>query len=142
MHGGRLWFAGLGCRRGCPSEELATLLQRSCTEAGINPQFLCGAATLDRRAHEPGLVELARRLGLSLQAWPPASLAVFDDRLSHRSARIQALYGVGGIAEAAALAAATHGHAEVGATTALIVPRRASAAATVAIAVRETTIVR
>ncbi|WP_423824030.1 cobalamin biosynthesis protein [Salinisphaera sp. SPP-AMP-43] len=139
MHSSRLWFAGLGCRRGCSSAELIILLRASCHEAGIEPSGLCGLATLDRRAREPALVELAQGLGLSLQAWSAGSLAVFDDRLSHRSARVQALYGIGGIAETTALAAAADHRIQAGQPTYLVVPRRASAAATVAIAVREAT---
>ncbi|MGN8200259.1 cobalamin biosynthesis protein [Salinisphaera sp. RV14] len=136
MHGNRLWFAGLGLRRDCRAGELAALLAASCGEAGIEMRALHALACLDLRVSEPGLQDLAETLGLVLHALPARRLAAFNDRLSQHSPRIQARYGVGGIAEAAALASAAAGH--TGATPRLAVTRRQSAAATVAIAVRET----
>lgn len=136
MRGSPHWFAGLGLRHNCPADELAALLDVACAEAGIDASALNALASLDRRTSAPGLCDLARTFGLALQGWPAEVLTRFDDRLSYHSPRVRTRYGVGGIAEAAALASAANGNPDT--TTRLAVPRRQSASATVAIAVRET----
>lgn len=100
------WLAGIGCRRGCPHDELRALLARALEQAGIGPADLVALATIEHKRGEPGLQALAAALGLPLQGWPAERLRQFDDRLTTRSQRTFERFGCHGIAEPAALAAA------------------------------------
>ncbi len=117
---------GLGARAGLSAEEAAEFIRATAAAAGV---ALVEAAlfTLDKFAGEPGLREAAQALGLGLTFLPPAALRPYRDAVLTRSARVEALYGVGSIAEAAALAGAGPG-------ARLLAPRAATARLTCAIA--------
>lgn len=90
--------AGLGFRRGASAESLRAALAL----VGV-PQAL---ATAEDKVHEPGLLRLAKDLGLQVHGVPRAALAAQG---IEGSARVMAEYGTGSVAEAAALAAAGPG---------------------------------
>jgi len=114
---------GIGCRRGCPGEEILGLVAAALDRAGLAAAD--ALATAASKASEPGIVSAAASLALPLL---PQSQAAMERAGSHtHSARVAALTGVGSLAEAAALAAA-------GADARLLLPRIASAQATCAIA--------
>lgn len=83
--------------------------------------------TIDSRQNESGLDEAARRLNTRIVFLPLAALVARKDDVLTRSPRIEALMGVGSVAEAAALVGAGPGSLLLG-------PRIASARATCAIA--------
>lgn len=124
-------YAGLGCRRGCLARELAALLQQTLFAHHLPASALAGLASIDLKADEPGLHELARQLGLPLVFFSAAQLAPFESRLSHRSPTAFALSGCHGVAESAALALAEQ---RGGANAALRLPRTVQGAATLALA--------
>lgn len=125
--------AGFGCQGGCPVEALDTLLQRTLNDNGLSRDQLTGIASLDRKADEPGLLQLAGQLGVPLHTFSTAELAAFEASLSHRSALSFAHTGCHGVAESAALALA----AAAGETPRLLIPRQQSHLATLAIACSE-----
>ncbi|WP_069082004.1 cobalamin biosynthesis protein [Pseudomonas sp. TCU-HL1] len=123
--------AGLGCRRGCPADELQGLLMQCLAEAGASLEELVALASSEAKVAEPGLMALAERLGLSLHGLPVDILAAFETRLSQPSEQVREAVGSAGVAEAAALAQA---EALSGARATLIIDKRRSASATCALA--------
>lgn len=114
---------GVGCSLGCSADEIVDLID-SALPAGT----VVALATVDRRAHEPGVVAVAERRGWPLVTFAPDALAAVDvptpsDVVAHH-------VGTPSVAEAAALLGAGRGR--------LVVPKRRSAHATCAVAVKET----
>ncbi|WP_066923641.1 cobalamin biosynthesis protein [Methylobacterium hispanicum] len=122
-----LVIAGVGFRAGTGAAEIAGLIRRALSEAGLEPGALAGIATAADRAGMPALREAATAFGLVPHGVEADALVAADARVFTRSERLQALRGVGSLAEAAALAAA-------GPEAALALPRIASPGATCALA--------
>ena len=108
--------AGIGFRAAATMADLHQAL----TLAGPPPDALASVA---EKATAPVLRDLAQRLDLPLIALPPEALAAEQTPTS--SPRVQARFGTGSLAEAAALAGARHG--QPGATARLLAPRTQSA---------------
>ncbi|CAM3817308.1 cobalamin biosynthesis protein CbiG [compost metagenome] len=123
-------YLGLGCRRGCPADALSDLLTRTLLAHDLPPGAVMGLASIDLKHDEPGLHELARCLGVPLLFFSAAQLAVFEQRLSHRSAVAYRHSGCYGVAESAALALAE----QLGSPARLLVPRTLQADASLALA--------
>lgn len=115
--------AGMGASTGAPAAEVAALLDAALADAGLARESVAEVATLDRKAAEPGIVAL----GLPVRAFPAAALA--QVRVPTPSEVVRAAVGTPSVCEAAALLAA-------GPEADLVVAKRASAAATVAVARR------
>ena len=140
--------AGMGCRKGVPAAELEGLLSSTLDENGLALPCLSVIATADLKREEPGILELAARLGVPVRCFTTEELNdVFErreeDSRQHAfqiagksmpgfaptpSPAPQRLVGVAGVAEPAALLAS-------GANR-LLVARQKSAGATVAVARR------
>ncbi|AYG44939.1 cobalamin biosynthesis protein CobE [Pseudomonas sp. Leaf58] len=101
------FYAGLGCRRGCPVTTLATLLCQALSHQGLALADLHGIASISLKADEPALQQLAERLGVPLVLYDIAVLQPYEPQLSHRSAAAHAHTGCWGVAESAALALAS-----------------------------------
>jgi len=101
-------FVGLGCRRGCPADTLARLLEQTLKAHDLPLSAVAGLASIDLKHDEPGLQQLARRLKVPLLFFSAAQLATFEHRLSHRSTIAYQHSGCYGVAESAALALAEH----------------------------------
>jgi cobalt-precorrin 5A hydrolase len=119
--------AGIGFRRGTGTEEILALVRRALGDAAPAGAALAGLATAGDRAGDPAFTEAARALGVPGRGLGPDALAAADARCLTRSPRVEALRGVGSLAEAAALALAGPGGRLLG-------PRIASAGATCALA--------
>jgi cobalt-precorrin 5A hydrolase len=115
---------GIGCRKGCPAGAIEALVRRAL--AGVSDAPL-GLFTLVDKYGEPGLAKAADLLELSLTYLPREALRTREGDVQTRSERVESLFGVASIAEAAALAGAGPG-------SVLIVPRLAEGGATCAIA--------
>jgi len=123
--------AGFGCRGGCPADALAALLDQTLHANGLKRSQLVGIASLDRKADEPGLVELAAQLRVPFYTFSATELLVHDSQLSHRSDTSFAHTGCFGVAESSALALAE----ELGESPPrLLVNRQVAAQATLALA--------
>jgi len=125
------YVAGLGCRRGCETAELAELLDHVLDESGAPRAALIGLASLQRKCAEPALRELARQRALPLAGFDEATLASYTNRLETPSVRVRQATGCAGIAEAAALALADRWGDAPGE---LRVGKRVSARASIALA--------
>lgn len=120
--------AGIGASRGVPADEVRDLLHRELTSAGLSPASLRCLASVDVKADEAGIVATADALGVPLVTHPAVTLAAVD--VPHPSEVVRAAVGTPSVAEAAALLGVDgrSGDAE------LLVPKTASAMATVAVA--------
>lgn len=118
--------AGVGFRHGVVADEIVALVARALGEVALSLDRLSALATVEARSAEPGFREAARRLAVPARSMTADALAATPAGRT-ASNRVQALYGVGSVAEAAALACAGQG-AE------LLAPRITSARATCAIA--------
>lgn len=87
--------AGLGFRRGASAESLRAALALVGKVDAL--------ATAEDKVNEPGLVRLAKELGLKVHGVSRAGLVAQG---VEGSARVMAEYGTGSVAEAAALAVA------------------------------------
>ncbi|WDY60602.1 cobalamin biosynthesis protein [Pseudomonas sp. PSKL.D1] len=123
-------YAGFGCRRGCPAKTLDTLLRQALKHHGLSQTALQGIASIDLKADEPGLLELARHFALPLVTFSAAQLLAFEPQLSHRSAVAYANSGCWGVAESSALALARQQHP----ASHLLVTRQTLGPATLALA--------
>jgi cobalt-precorrin 5A hydrolase len=115
---------GVGCRKGCSAGTIEALVRQAL--AGMSDAPL-GLFTLVDKRGEPGLAKAAARLELSLIYLTREALRDREGDVRTRSARVESLFGVPSVAEAAALAGAGPG-------SVLILPRIAEGGATCAIA--------
>ncbi|WFE53960.1 precorrin-3B C(17)-methyltransferase [Micromonospora sp. WMMD1155] len=120
--------AGVGASRGVPAAEVAELLHRVLTDAGLDPASLRCLASADVKADEAGIRSTADALGVPLVTWPATRLAAID--VPHPSEVVRAAVGTPSVAEAAALLGAD-GRAD---DATLLVGKTATAMATVAVA--------
>ena len=122
--------AGIGCRRGTPPEEIEDVIKRALTAFGLaggRPDLI---ATEASKADEPGVVDAARRMAVSLFACTADEMRAAAHRALTVSERVAAMKGVPSVAETAAIVAA-------GRDARLLGPRIATRSATCAIAVGE-----
>ena len=118
---------GVGCARGADPAELWDLVQGALDQAGISAGAIASVNTLDLKADEPAMNELARRLGVPLRLFTAAELESEAARLANPSEVVFAEVGCHGVSEAAALMAA-------GMDAKLAVEKRKTANCTCAIA--------
>jgi len=104
MGEGRL-VAGLGCTRAATAAEIVALVEAAIGMMGADRGALVCVATTVRRRDHAGLRAAAERLGVPLRCLDDAALAAQEGRLANPSAVVAGHTGLGGIAEAAALAA-------------------------------------
>ncbi|NDU99437.1 precorrin-3B C(17)-methyltransferase [Pseudoroseicyclus tamaricis] len=117
---------GAGCARNCPPEELIALAEEALAEATIAPGAVAAIATLDLKADEPAMHALAAHLGAPLRLFDASALEAESPRAATPSDVVFAEVGTHGVSENAALAS-------VGAEGQLLLPKRKSANATVAL---------
>ena len=121
--------AGMGASRGVPVDEAQDLLSTALAGAGLAVGSLAAIATADIKSDEPGLVELARRLGVPLVTYDAATLGTVP--VPNPSDTVRAAVGTASVAEAAARLGTRGDPDRLGD---LVVPKRISAMATVAVA--------
>ena len=115
--------AGVGTSTDAQAGEVARLLAQTLAAANLAPESITEVATIDRRATAPAIVSLGHRIR-AFGSEQLASVAVPTP-----SETVRAAVGTPSVCEAAALLAAGPGGE-------LVVPKRSSARATVAIARR------
>ncbi|MEL4544886.1 precorrin-3B C(17)-methyltransferase [Luteococcus sp. H138] len=117
----RSLVVGMGCNKGTDVDELDELFHQTLAEAGLHPSSVTALTTVDVKAGELGLLQLAHRLGLRLTDYPADELATHA--VPNPSEQAQRHVGCPSVSEASVLA---HG-AE------LVVPKHKSANATCAV---------
>ena len=120
---------GVGCRRNCSGVRIAQLVSRTLDSWPQDLPRPVGRSlfTIEDKRGEVCLHEAAAALGMDLVFLGREALREAMPRTQTRSARAEALFGVGSVAEASALAGG-------GPNATLVVPRVSSNDATCAIA--------
>ena len=113
--------AGMGCNRGTSVQHLEQLLRVTLATAGLAVESLTAITSVDAKADEPGLIDLAARLSVPLITFPSDQLA--GHTVPNPSDHALAAVGTPSVAEASVLA-----H-----RAALIVPKQRTKEATCAI---------
>jgi cobalt-precorrin 5A hydrolase/precorrin-3B C17-methyltransferase len=119
---------GVGASRGARADEIDGLVRAALADAGLAVGSVRALATADVKAGEPGIVATAHGLGVPLVTHPAAVLA--GVAVPNPSEIVRAAVGTPSVAEAAALRTAL----DAGRDATLVVAKRASATATVAVA--------
>jgi cobalt-precorrin 5A hydrolase / precorrin-3B C17-methyltransferase len=117
---------GVGASRGVGADELLDLVDTALADAGLSPASVRHLATVDAKADEDGIVEAARRRGWGVVTYGAPALALVDVP-NPSDAPLRAV-GTPSVAEAAARVRTDGGEST------LVVEKRASARATVAVA--------
>ena len=94
--------AGMGCNRGTTHAALLALLSDTFAAAGLTLKSLAALTSVDAKADEPGLIELAASLHVPLVTYSAGLLAGLD--VPNPSAAPQAAVGTPSVAEASVLA--------------------------------------
>ena len=115
---------GVGASRGVAASEALDLIRRALEDAHLSAASIHALATVDAKADEAGLLEAAETLGVALTAYAAEELA--HVAVPNPSAAVQDAVGTPSVAEAAALIDGQE----------LLVPKRKSAMATVAVSRR------
>jgi cobalt-precorrin 5A hydrolase len=102
------YAAGIGARRGVAAQAIVDLVRDVAARHGapLSDITLC---TLESKAGEAGLHDAAKTLGVSLMFLPLEALKARKGAAPTHSPRVQAMFGVGSVAEAAALVGAGPG---------------------------------
>jgi len=123
----RKLVVGVGCERGCHSDELIALVERALDSETIAASSIAFIASIDVKMDEPAVHDLARHLGVPARFFTAEQLNEQADRLANPSEIVLAEVGCPGVAEGTALAG-------VGADGTLLVEKTKSERATCAIA--------
>jgi cobalt-precorrin 5A hydrolase len=123
-----MMVAGFGINVCATAEDLDGALAAALAAAGCQPAAITRVAVPAAKGTDPRLAVLARRLGCMAEPIPLDMMRLAAGGCATGSERTLALYGVGSVAEAVALALA-------GREARLIAPRHVVGGATCAIAV-------
>jgi cobalt-precorrin 5A hydrolase/precorrin-3B C17-methyltransferase len=117
---------GVGCERNTDPAELSALVHAGLAESGLAASAIAAVVSIDLKSDEAAVHALAGELGVPARFLPAATLLAETDRLANPSAAVFRETGCWGVAEGAALAA-------IGPAGRLLVPKRKSARATMAV---------
>lgn len=126
-----VYMVGMGCERGCSQAHLLALLEDGLAKQKLSINDIVSINSIDIKADEVGLIELAKSLGKRFQTYSPEALAMVNDQLANPSSYVYETVGVYGVAESAALWAAKQA---TGNQAELIQPKLKTTKATLAIA--------
>ncbi|MXN66633.1 precorrin-3B C(17)-methyltransferase [Stappia sp. GBMRC 2046] len=121
---------GVGCARGADPAEVTRLVRKALADAGLSEGAVGCVASLDLKADEPAMAAVAQALSAPFRVFSADELERVADRLANPSELVFAEVGCHGVSEGAALAAA-------GQHSRLLVEKRKSANATVAVAIAD-----
>jgi cobalt-precorrin 5A hydrolase len=110
---------------------LSELLNQCLSQAGLTIEQVHSISSIDIKADETHLIELAKHLNKPFITWNKSDLAAVEAPLSTRSDYIFKTVGVYGVAESAALYSA---QSETGQVAELVLNKHKNAKATCAIA--------
>lgn len=122
----KIGVLGIGCRRGTSAAQLEAAFAQFCAAHGLTAACITAAASIDLKAHEPGLLEFCRAHGWPVQFYSAAQLQNAPGQFTP-SAFVRSVTGVDNVCERAAVLAA-------GGT--IILPKQAGNGVTFALALR------
>lgn len=121
------YAAGIGARKGVAAQAIVDLVREAAARHGA-PLARVTLCTIESKSDEAGLREAAKTLGVGLVFLPLEALRARGGAAPTHSPRVQAMLGVGSVAETAALVGAGPG-------SRLLAPRLATPYAACALAV-------
>jgi len=95
---------GVGCERNCSADELAELVDRTLTDAGLSKSSIACVSSIDLKSDEAAILDLANSLGVPARFFSAAALSAQTPRLKNPSSIVEAEVGCAGVSEGAALA--------------------------------------
>ncbi len=101
-----VYMVGMGCEKGCPESELASLLENCLQQAGIGIDQVSSINSIELKAQEAGLIALAGTLEKPFNTWSVDQLKQVEAQMSTKSDYVYSVVGVYGVAEPSALIAA------------------------------------
>ncbi|MBI5017733.1 MAG: cobalamin biosynthesis protein [Deltaproteobacteria bacterium] len=119
-------YLGVGCRKAADPETVLRGVRAALAARGLSALSAAVVASVDEKAGEPALHELARSLGVPFRTFPAAALAPVA--VPTPSARVERAVGTASVSEAAALLASGGGR--------LLVAKIADRTWTLAVALR------
>lgn len=123
----RIAYLGIGCRKGTSADAIEQTVQAALASKKLPWQAICGAASIDIKQNEPGLLLFCEKHGLPFRTFTAEQLQDAQGEFS-RSAFVQQTVGVDNVCERAAVCAAQNGtlilhkFAQNGVTAAVAVP--------------------
>ncbi|MBC8569292.1 cobalt-precorrin 5A hydrolase [Zongyangia hominis] len=100
----RAVILGIGCRRGTQASAVEEAVNAALAEAGVSKKSVCGVATIDLKAGEPGLLCFCESWGVPLTAFSAGELAGVPGEYT-ASAFVKEMVGVDNVCERAAVLA-------------------------------------
>ena len=101
----RLLILGIGCRRCITAEQMEAQFVCFCRERHVLPQAIAGAASIDRKQDEAGLLAFCERRGLPLRFFSAEALRAAEGSFS-ASDFVENTVGVDNVCERSAVLAA------------------------------------
>jgi cobalt-precorrin 5A hydrolase len=101
----RVVCVGIGCRRGTPAEEIEDAVLEALRENVISPKALAALASIDLKAEEEGIKELARKYKLPFLVYSAEELGEVPGEFTG-SEFVMSVTGVDNVCERAAVRAA------------------------------------
>ncbi len=126
-----VYTVGMGCEKGCTAQHLETLLGECLQQAGVCLGDIKTISSIDIKAAEQGLIELAGSIKKPYVTYSAKTLSVVENLLSTKSDYVHSIVGVYGVAESAALFAAQQATGDV---AELVLTKQKTGKATCAIA--------
>lgn len=97
---------GLGCARNADPQDMWQLVEKTLADAGIAQGAIASVNSIDLKADEPAIINVANRLNVPFRLFDAAMLEAETPRLKNPSDVVFAEVGCHGVSEGAALAAA------------------------------------
>lgn len=94
---------GIGCRRGIGAGAIRTLVDRVLAENAVHPAAVRGAASIDLKRGESGLLEFCRERGWPIEFYPASRLEAVEGTFTPSDFVLQTV-GVDNVCERAAMA--------------------------------------
>lgn len=94
---------GIGCQSGTSRNLIEQAILHVCHTNGLDEAAIAGLATIDRKANEPGLLELVQAKNWAFHTF--SSEALSQVTVPNSSDRVNSVVGVSSVAEAAAILA-------------------------------------
>ena len=123
----RILCVGIGCNRNTPAEEIGGVVKQVFTDRGLSLNAVASLASIDIKRNETGLIQLANKLGLTIDFFSKSDLDGVAG-VTTPSVVVEKHVGVKSVCEAAAIRSALGGE--------LIVTKQRTANVTVAVACR------
>ena len=106
---------GIGCKKGKTAEEIEQVVKKVFDMNNLMPEAIAVAASVDRKAHEQGIIEFARKFKVPYRTYTPEALREIEGDFSS-SAFVNEQIGVDNVCERSACAASGGGRKLAGKT--------------------------